>query len=231
MFSSIKQVLRQRRLHRAGIAVEVQRKTAAYGARTGVWTVLADLLPGQPVVYSFGVGRNIDWDLEMVHRHGAELHAFDPTPRSIAWMEGHELPAGLTFHPYGLGSHDGEIGFYIPRKTHKVNYSSVKASSPGAEQVLCPVKKLATICKDLGHTRVDVLKMDIEGGEMEALPDILDSGVFVGQLLAEFHYHYPAIGWDAFVDLVSELRRCEYRIFHISRRGYEFSLVHASLLD
>jgi len=231
MFSSIKQVLRQRRLRRAGIDVEVRRKTAAYGARTGVWTILADLLPEQPVVYSFGVGRNIDWDLEMVHRHDAELHAFDPTPRSVTWIQDQELPAGLTFHPIGLGNHDGEIGFYIPRKAHKVNYSSVKAPSPDAEQVLCPVKTLATICSELGHTRVDILKMDIEGGEMDALPDVLESGIFVGQLLAEFHYHYPAIGWDPFLDVVSELRRHGYRIFHISERGYEFSFVHVSLLD
>ena len=231
MFSSIKQVLRQRRLRRAGIGVEVQRKTAAYGARTGVWTVIADLLPAAPVVYSFGVGRNIEWDLDMVRRHNAELHAFDPTPRSIAWMQGQDLPAGLTFHPFGLGSHDGEIGFYIPRKAHKVNYSSVKASSPGADQVLCPVKKLVTICEELGHNRIEVLKMDIEGGEMEALPGVLDCGIFVGQLLAEFHYHYPAIGWTPFVDMVNELRARGYRIFHVSRRGYEFSLVHSSLLD
>lgn len=230
MFSSIKQVLRQHRLQRAGIGVDVQGRTAAYGARTGVWTVLPDLLPDQPVVYSFGVGRNIDWDLQMVDRHHAELHAFDPTPRSIAWIKDQELPASFTFHPYGLGNQDGEIGFYIPRKTHKVNYSSVKAPSPESEQVLCPVKKLATICNDLGHDRVDVLKMDIEGGEMDALPDVLNSGLFVGQLLAEFHYHYPAIGWAAFVEVVGKLRRHGYRIFHISRRGYEFSLVHASLL-
>jgi len=230
MFSSIKQILRKQRLKRAGIDLEVRRETAAYGERTGVWTVLADLLPEQPLVYSFGVGKNIDWDLQMVQRHGAELHAFDPTPRSISWMKDQELPAGFAFHPFGLGNRDGDVGFYIPRKPHKVNYSSVKAS-PGAEQVLCPVKKLSTICTELGHTRVDILKMDIEGGEMDALPDVLESGIFVGQLLAEFHYHYPAIGWDPFLDVVSELRRHGYRIFHISERGYEFSLVHASLLD
>ena len=145
-------------------------------------------------------------------------------------MKNQDLPEGFSFHELGLSDHDGDLEFYVPRKTHKVNYSSVKAPSEDARKVRCPVKRLKSITEALGHHRLDVLKMDIEGGEMVAIPDLLDSGVFVGQLLAEFHYHYPVIGWTAFVELMARVHNRGYRIFHVSRRGYEFSLVHESLL-
>jgi phosphoglycolate phosphatase-like HAD superfamily hydrolase len=73
--------------------------------------------------------------------------------------------------------------------------------------------------------------MDIEGEEMQALPDVLASGVLPGQLLVEFHYNYPEIPFEDFRDLIEQLRAAGYRIFYISERGYEFSFVHQRLLD
>jgi hypothetical protein len=72
--------------------------------------------------------------------------------------------------------------------------------------------------------------MDIEGAEMQALPDMVSSGIFPGQLLVEFHYNYPDIGFDQFLDLIQSLRDNGYRILDISERGYEFSFVHEQLL-
>jgi Methyltransferase FkbM domain len=48
-----------------------------------------------------------------------------------------------------------------------------------------PVKRLATIMKELGHTRLDVLKMDIEGDEYDVLRDIAD--IPIRQILVEMH--------------------------------------------
>ncbi len=72
--------------------------------------------------------------------------------------------------------------------------------------------------------------MDIEGAEMQVLPDMLSSGMLPSQLLVEFHYNYPEIGFDQFLDLIQSLRVNGYRILDISERGYEFSFVHEKLL-
>ena len=39
------------------------------------------------------------------------------------------------------------------------------------------VERLSSIMRQLGHQRLDVLKIDIEGAEFEAVPDLLDSGI------------------------------------------------------
>ncbi len=41
--------------------------------------------------------------------------------------------------------------------------------------------------KKLGHKQIDLLKMDIEGSEFMALPDILNSKIIFDQLCIETH--------------------------------------------
>lgn len=71
------------------------------------------------------------------------------------------------------------------------------SADPQAADVLvledqkCPVKRLSEIVAELGHNHVKILKIDIEGGEMAALPEIIASGTLeklaVKQLVIEFH--------------------------------------------
>ena len=182
------------------------------------------------MIYSFGVGNNIAWDLEMIEHYGVELHAFDPTPRSVDWIGEQSLPEGFHFHPVGLCGFDGLSGFVVPRREHQFNYSSIGSEVGPGEKINCPVKRLANLQTELAHDVIDVLKMDIEGGEMQSLPDILANSPLPGQLLVEFHYNYPEIPYDGFLDLVGQLRMADYQIFHISERGYEFSFIHQRLL-
>jgi hypothetical protein len=82
----------------------------------------------------------------------------------------------------------------------------------------------------LGHDRLDVLKMDIEGAEYGVLDDVVNSKIVVPQLLVEFHHHFPGVGMERTVHAVQKLAAAGYRIFHISDRGLEISFVHDSAL-
>ena len=229
-FRRLKQALRKRKLNHSGVTVDQQVNWVAYGARSGIWTICPDVLSSKSVIYSFGVGNNIAWDLEMIEHYGVELHAFDPTPRSVDWIGEQSLPEGFHFHPVGLCGFDGLSGFVVPRREHQFNYSSIGSEVGPGEKINCPVKRLANLQTELAHDVIDVLKMDIEGGEMQSLPDILANSPLPGQLLVEFHYNYPEIPYDGFLDLVGQLRMAGYQIFHISERGYEFSFIHQRLL-
>lgn len=50
-----------------------------------------------------------------------------------------------------------------------------------------PVRRLGTIMSELGHTRLDLLKMDIEGAEFAVVRDMLSSRIEVDQLVVEVH--------------------------------------------
>ena len=64
----------------------------------GWWFTPESLGPGG-IVYSLGVGDEIDFDLAIIDRYGVEVFAFDPTPNSIDMLDGSNLPATFHFKP------------------------------------------------------------------------------------------------------------------------------------
>jgi hypothetical protein len=160
-FRRLKQALRKRKLNHCGIKVDQQVNWVAYGARSGIWAICPDALSSKSVIYSFGVGNNIAWDLAMIEHYGVELHAFDPTPRSIDWLGEQSLPQEFHFHPVGLSGFDGLREFLVPRREHQFNYSSIGSEVGSGGRINCPVKRLANLQAELAHDVIDVLKMDI----------------------------------------------------------------------
>ncbi len=84
---------------------------------------------------------------------------------------------------------------------------------------------LTSITEQLGHRRIDLLKMDIEGAEYEVLEGLLESPVLPTQLLVEFHHRFVDNGLDRTYDIIKRLRRAGYKIFAISEIGREISFL------
>jgi hypothetical protein len=89
------------------------------------------------------------------------------------------------------------------------------------------VRRLSTLMRELGHDAVDVLKLDIEGGEYEVLDDLLRERLPVRQLLVEFHHNFPAIPFARTEAALRALKGAGYELFHVSERGLEVSLGRA----
>ena len=227
MISAIKRAWRRQRYRRHGLVVEAAVPIEEHGSGIGAWAVTPDGLSAESVVYSFGVGRDLSFDLSLVRRFGCSVHCFDPTPTSAQWVKAQTLPPHIVFHELGLAHCDGVLAFHPPRKRTSAHFTPVKRYRDDAEAgtVQAPVQRLATILRSLGHDRLDLLKVDIEGGEYEALRDMLASGVPVRQLLVEFHHCYSTIPLARTVEAVNALRRAGFRIFSISPRTYEISFI------
>jgi len=209
-------------LARAGVTVEVAAPFACYGARSGVWPLITQGLPPRPRIYCFGVGDNAAWEEAVLERHGAEVFAFDPTPVSAAWVAQRPWPRGWHFAAVGLAAADGELGFRAPRKG--ANYVPVTEGAPA--DLRAPVRRLATLVAERGHDRLDVLKLDIEGGEYDVLARDLPLPVPVDQLLVEFHHGMDGHSLGDTLAALAALRREGFKLFWISPRGLEFGLVH-----
>lgn len=217
---------RRRALARAGIAVELSRPTFAAGERSGTWVVDPTDLAPESVVYSVGVGDNLAWDVALIERFGLTVHAFDPTPRSRAWVERQELPDRLCFHAIGLAGFDGTQVFHAPAKSTGVSFRPATGDcADGGLRPRLPVRRFATLTRELGHGAVDVLKIDVEGGEYALLPDLLEHGPHPAQLLLEFHHDRPGFAFADTERAIRALRAAGYRILHISDRGLEFTFL------
>ena len=95
--------------------------------------------------------------------------------------------------------------------------------SPTTATTRCPVRRLPTLMQELGHDRLDLLKLDIEGGEYAVLDDVLAVGP--RQLLVEFHHRWDGRGFDRTRQAIARLDAGGYRLFWHSRRGKEFGFV------
>jgi len=221
----LKQTLRQHRLRRARVLDDTPYRPT----KVGDWALVTEPLNASSVVYSFGVGDNVAWDLAMIGQFGCTIHAFDPTPASIAWASRQSLPPEFVFHDIGISKFDGELAFYPPRKSGSTHYSQERRGGllNRQEPVRCQVRRLATIMQSLGHTRLDVLKLDVEGSEFDAVPDILASGIEIDQLLVEIHYHFRSRSFRAGLDLIHQIKAAGMQCIHVSPRGFDFSFVRA----
>ena len=60
--------------------------------KDGGWWFTPEGLNAQSIVYSLGVGDEIDFDLSIIDKYGVTVHGFDPTPNSIDMLKGADLP-------------------------------------------------------------------------------------------------------------------------------------------
>jgi hypothetical protein len=99
-----------------------------------------------------------------------------------------------------------------------------------APSIELPVHRLATILGMLGHSQIDLLKMDIEGAEYGVLADLLAGPVAVKQLLVEFHHRWPEVGIAKTKHAIRMLHKAGYRIFSVSPSGeeYGFKMAHSN---
>lgn len=214
-------------LHRPEIDLAYEVLGTSYGG----WPLLTRETPDSPVIYSFGVGEDVSFDIAAIEQKGATVHAFDPTPRSRSWIEGQSLPASFHFHPIGLAQEDGEAEFYAPPVAAHVSFSAQPApNSDRGLAIRAPVQRLATIIGNLATAMPDVVKMDIEGFEYGVLDDLLAGELRPQQLLVEFHHRMYGIANARTIEQIAKLRDVGYRIYYVSESGHEYGLVHQSVL-
>ncbi len=222
-------LLRRLRLRRAGVNIDLEVTKLRLGPRAMADMPMAvhpDPINEHSVVYSFGVGRNLTWDNEMIRHFGVTIHAFDPTPGAVEWATTTRLPDNVHFHPVGIAAYDGTLKVYPPPTKRTVHYSSINRARAAEEDAIeVPVKRLATIAGELGHDRVDVLKLDIDGSEYEVLPDMLACGLPINQILLEFHHNFRGVRFEDTLQAIESLRAHGFGIFDTSRRGLEFSFL------
>jgi len=164
--------------------VAVDYPIILYGSEGGGWHLPGELIKSDWLVYDFGVGVDITLDVALIERHRCTIHAFDSTPKAIAFMENQSLP-GFHFHPVGVWNENATIKFWEPRHANYASYSALNLHGT-TEYVECEVKTIKTLAAELGHEQIDMIKMDIEGAEQRVIPDLLAEGIYPTLLCVEF---------------------------------------------
>jgi FkbM family methyltransferase len=223
--SRIKRLLRIMIGRDAPFFVQEYCQTEWHGSTANGWVICPDLMGENMAVYSLGIGQDISFDLSLIQKYGANVYAFDPTPSSLAWLKTQNVPKKFHYYEFGVADYEGRAVFYPPRTARHASRSMIARPTEGGRTIEVPVRRLSDIVAALGHSHIDLLKMDIEGAEYGVIDNMLLSGIRPKQLLVEFHHKFPSLGVRSTKKTVGALMREGYRIFYVSPRGEEYSFL------
>lgn len=198
-----------------------RRPAVRLGSEYGGWHVPASGVTRDAVVYCGGLGEDATFDLELIARYGCHVWAFDPTPRAIAYSESIK-DERFHFLSIGLWSTDGPQWFFPPRDETHVSHSIANIQGTPHSSFEASCRSLPSLMRELGHDRIDLLKLDIEGAEYEVLRPVLRGEITPKILAVEFH-PVSVSGLRETLLLMKTLRRRGYGV--LAREGWDVTFV------
>ena len=138
--------------------------------------------------YCVGTGADISFELELIHRWGARVRSFEAVPHFVEHLQSvvADEPK-LTIEHAALAGSDGPLRMQV---THVPGSRSVSAAGlyDSDSYIEVPGRTLQSLMAEHGDSRLDLLKMDVEGLEYELLPtlDLMSLGVKV--LCVQLHH-------------------------------------------
>jgi FkbM family methyltransferase len=156
-----------------------------FGSAYGGWAVPEGVLGPASVVYSGGVGEDATFDEAVMRAYGCHVYAFDPTPRSIAYVRG-VSDERFHFMPIGLWDADTTKHFVAPTDPDAVSHA-IGDADDGRGGFTAACRSIVSLMSELGHLRLDLLKLDIEGAEYAVVPSLFRADVEPRVLCVELH--------------------------------------------
>ncbi|MEQ1786442.1 MAG: FkbM family methyltransferase [Acidimicrobiales bacterium] len=151
--------------------------------------MLTDLpVDSTAVVVDVGAYRG-EWAEPMWDAYQPTIHCFEPAP--FACRKLRRAFAGndkVHVHQYGLGGADATAALSLSGPG-----SSLFDGSAEFEHIDVPIRDVVTVLEELGLDRVDVLKVNIEGGEYDLLDRLEEADWLsrIGIVLVQFHEWHP----------------------------------------
>jgi FkbM family methyltransferase len=198
-----------------------------FGSKYGGWGIDSRQISGSSVIVSFGLGEDVTFESALIERFGCSVFGFDPTPRSIAFVEKNVSDPRFKCFPCALADRDGTITFSPPPASaaDQVSASAFAKykSSPG-DAVEVPCLTLGSIKRNFGLAQIDVLKLDIEGAEYSVIEQAALNGWLdeLRQVLIEFHHFLPGLSSAQTRSAIATLSKAGFRISWIGRTNHEY---------
>lgn len=186
------------------------------GSKHGGWVYVGDeSLRGSTVLLA-GAGEDISFDVEFCTRYRATAIICDPTPRAIQHVgrviarlglpptvgysltgfqqvESYDLTnlsnEQILFFPFALVPVDGPVELFAPLNPENVSHSISnfqRGFSDFGPKISVQGICLQSLLTEAGKTQVALIKLDIEGAEVQIMDHVVSAMSPTSQLLVEF---------------------------------------------
>lgn len=161
---------------------------------------LETALPKMPIIIDAGANIGVSCVWFLANNPGATLIAFEPAPDNFAFLKlniGHI--EGVSLHQEAIGEHTGTVDLHLA--THGAVHSIVDVDV-GSTTVAVPMDTLKNRLDSHSIDHVDLLKLDVEGSEMDVILGLGNKLNSVDTVVGEVHEHL--IDTKEFYSLLSQ---------------------------
>jgi FkbM family methyltransferase len=216
------------------------------GTSYGGWTFVDTDTLFESTIVSCGLGEDASFDVEFASRFHAKVIVVDPTPRAVLHFhqiaqrigrkasgpyadsgkqpaEAYDLSAltsaSLTLIDKALWTECKPVKLYMPDNPDFVSHSLMNGRSDGPapmDFIEVNAVSLDALLHSFALRDLPLLKLDIEGAEIEVIQDMLAKKIFPGQILVEYD-EFRSSSKDSKRGIESAhaaLLECGYRLIH-----------------
>lgn len=151
-------------------------------------------LSNKSVIIDIGTGDNADLSQDLIKKFDLISYGFDPTRKHYSSLKNVEKESAgkFTIFNFALSDQSGETEFNESAQNVSGSFSIDHINIKNDNISRYPVKTvtLSEIFHKLALTKIDLLKMDVEGEEYKII-DSLDRNLTdkIQQFIIEFHHH------------------------------------------
>jgi FkbM family methyltransferase len=156
------------------------------------------------------------WCSDIVAMYGCRVHVFEPVPEYAERIRRRfARNPRVTVHQFGLSSKDQTV-------TASLAEDATSHVRGNGNTVPIELRDACAVLEDLSYPEVDLMKVNIEGGEYELLAHLIDKGMIkrIRDLQVQFHVFVP--------DAVEKLEELRVRLAETHYPTYQFYFVWES---
>ncbi len=142
-------------------------------------------LNSESIVVDFG-GYKGEWAQKIWEKYKCHVYIFEPLSEFFEQMK-EKFRDNPKIHLYNFGISDTD-------GTELISIDGVSSSQfVGDRKIKVKFRNVGEVFKELGLTKINLLKLNIEGGEFKVLPKMIEVGLIdiCDDLQVQFHHFYP----------------------------------------
>jgi FkbM family methyltransferase len=165
------------------------------------------------------VGANLgNFATQVAERFGCVCHAVEPNPDVLAHIPAHPR---VHKHRLAIAGRSGTITLNVDADDHEWSALRPLKGRRYREAIDVPAVTLEEFAAGLGLSEIDVLKLDIEGSEVEVLDACSDAFLGrVGQIALELHDFTGQVSPAEVTRVLARLRRLGFCVIKMARKSY-----------
>src|SRR5581483_4405117 len=135
-----------------------------------------------------GAGGDTTFDMELIDRYGVTVRSIDPVEEYVrlAVEHAHGDPR-LSAHRAAITTADGPLRMQLTHDPGSKSVSPVELYETRS-YVELPGRTLESLMAELGDTKIDLLKLDVEGGEYDLIPTLDLKALGVKVFATQMHH-------------------------------------------